>query len=155
MLCIYHIDGQVQGCGISSALAWEITWSCTKSYIKYHISIVLSHFQCCFSLKLIFNFDYCFCIINTCYPELLYKKCSYIELLWPDLSVTLIFGFVLWSHCGLVLLFGSIDLGQHWLRWWLDAWWKQSINCVHKPWDVFYLKIQKRHASISTSISGM
>ena len=32
------------------------------------------------------------------------------------------------THWGPVTLFGDIDFGQHWLRWWLVAWWIQSIT---------------------------
>ena len=32
------------------------------------------------------------------------------------------------THCGPVTLFGDIDFGQHWLRWWLVAWRIQSIT---------------------------
>ena len=30
------------------------------------------------------------------------------------------------THCGPVMLYGDIDLGQHWLRWWLAAWRHQA-----------------------------
>ena len=26
------------------------------------------------------------------------------------------------THCGLMMPYADIDLGQHWLRWWLFAW---------------------------------
>ena len=32
------------------------------------------------------------------------------------------------THWGLVTPFGDIDLGQHWLRWWLVAWRHQAIT---------------------------
>ena len=32
------------------------------------------------------------------------------------------------THWGLVTPFGDIDLGQHWLRQWLAAWWHQAIT---------------------------
>ena len=32
------------------------------------------------------------------------------------------------THCGLVMPYGDRDLGQHWLRWWLAAWWDQAIT---------------------------
>ena len=32
------------------------------------------------------------------------------------------------THCGLVMPYGDIDLGQHWLRWWLVAWRHQAIT---------------------------
>ena len=32
------------------------------------------------------------------------------------------------THCGLVTPYGDINLGQHWLRQWLVAWWHQAIT---------------------------
>ena len=32
------------------------------------------------------------------------------------------------THCGLVTLYGNIDLGQHWYRQWLVAWRLQAIT---------------------------
>ena len=32
------------------------------------------------------------------------------------------------THFGLVTLYGDIELGQHWLRLWLVAWWHQAIT---------------------------
>ena len=32
------------------------------------------------------------------------------------------------THFGLVMLYGDINLGQHWLWSWLDAWWQQAIT---------------------------
>ena len=32
------------------------------------------------------------------------------------------------NHCGLVTPYGNMDLGQHWLRLWLVAWWHQAIT---------------------------
>ena len=32
------------------------------------------------------------------------------------------------THCGLVMPYGDIDLGQHWLRHWLVAWQHQTIT---------------------------
>ena len=32
------------------------------------------------------------------------------------------------THCGLVTPFGSRDLGQHWFRQWLVAWWHQAFT---------------------------
>ena len=32
------------------------------------------------------------------------------------------------THCGLVTLYGDIDLSQHWLRQWLVATWHQAIT---------------------------
>ena len=31
-------------------------------------------------------------------------------------------------HCGQVMAYGNIHLGQHWLRLWLVAWWHQAIT---------------------------
>ena len=33
------------------------------------------------------------------------------------------------THYGLLPPFGDIDLGQHWLGWWLVAWWHQAMHC--------------------------
>ena len=32
------------------------------------------------------------------------------------------------THCGLVVPYGGINLGQHWLRYWLPAWWHQAMT---------------------------
>ena len=32
------------------------------------------------------------------------------------------------THCGLVMPYGCRDLGQHWFRKWLVAWWHQAIT---------------------------
>ena len=32
------------------------------------------------------------------------------------------------THYGIVMPYGDIDLGQHWLWSWLDAWWHQAIT---------------------------
>ena len=32
------------------------------------------------------------------------------------------------THCSLVMLYGNMDLHQHWLRCWLVAWWYQAIS---------------------------
>ena len=32
------------------------------------------------------------------------------------------------SHCALVMQYNDIDLGQHWLRYWLVGWWHQAIT---------------------------
>ena len=31
------------------------------------------------------------------------------------------------GHCGLVTPYGDIDLGQHWFRYWLVAWWHRTV----------------------------
>ena len=36
--------------------------------------------------------------------------------------------FIKLSHCGLVMPYGDIDLGQHWLRYWLAVWRHQAIT---------------------------
>ena len=33
------------------------------------------------------------------------------------------------THCGQVTPYGDIDLGQHWLRWWLAAWQQFHSEC--------------------------
>ena len=49
-------------------------------------------------------------------------------------------------HCGLVMPFGDIDLDQHWLRWWLDAWrhdgmkpLPESISTYHQMCSVAFI----------------
>ena len=32
------------------------------------------------------------------------------------------------THCGLVTPYVNIDLGQHWLKQWLGAWWHQAMT---------------------------
>ena len=32
------------------------------------------------------------------------------------------------THCGLVTLYGVIELGQYWFQWWLGALWHHSIT---------------------------
>ena len=31
------------------------------------------------------------------------------------------------THCGLMMPYGDTDLGHHWFRWWLVAWWHQAM----------------------------
>ena len=42
------------------------------------------------------------------------------------MMITDIAYFIL-THCDLVMPYGDIDLGQHWLREWLVAWRHQAI----------------------------
>ena len=37
--------------------------------------------------------------------------------------------------CGLVMPYGDIDLGQHWLRLWLVAWQHQAITWTNVDWS--------------------
>ena len=39
------------------------------------------------------------------------------------------------THCGLVTPYGDIDLGQHWLRWRLDAWRHQANTWIYVGWS--------------------
>ena len=32
-------------------------------------------------------------------------------------------------------IYGVIDLGQHWFRWWLVAWWCQAITWTNVDWS--------------------
>ena len=34
------------------------------------------------------------------------------------------------THCGLVMPYVNLELGQYWLRWWLVAWRHQAITCT-------------------------
>ena len=40
-------------------------------------------------------------------------------------------GSLILTHWGLVMPYGDIDLGQHWLRWWLVAWRQQAITWIN------------------------
>ena len=44
--------------------------------------------------------------------------------LWNGNVITL-------THCGLVVPYGDIDLGQHRLRWWLLTWWHKVITWTY------------------------
>ena len=46
---------------------------------------------------------------------------NYFKLIFTDQIVYL-------TQCGLVMSYGDIELGQHWLRWWLVAWWHKAIT---------------------------
>ena len=35
------------------------------------------------------------------------------------------------TFCGLMMLYGDIDWSQHWLRWWLVAWWHRAITLTN------------------------
>ena len=35
---------------------------------------------------------------------------------------------LLLTHCGRMTPHGDIDLGKHWLRYWLVTWWHQAIT---------------------------
>ena len=35
------------------------------------------------------------------------------------------------THCGLVTPYGDRYLGQHWLKYWLVAWWHQIITWTY------------------------
>ena len=38
------------------------------------------------------------------------------------------------THCGMVMPYGDIELGQHWLRAWFVAWWHQAITWTNVDW---------------------
>ena len=38
------------------------------------------------------------------------------------------------THCGLVTPYDDMELGQHWLRYWLVAWWHQAITRTNVDW---------------------
>ena len=50
---------------------------------------------------------------------MLIKTCCMVSLGNDELSLT---------HCGLVTPYDDRDLGQHWFRKWLVAWWHQAIT---------------------------
>ena len=35
------------------------------------------------------------------------------------------------THCGIVKPYNDIELGQHWFRYWLVAWWHQAITWIN------------------------
>ena len=35
--------------------------------------------------------------------------------------------------------YGDIDLGQHWLRWWLGVWWHQAITWTNVDYPVAFI----------------
>ena len=45
--------------------------------------------------------------------------------LTPQVPVQLVWMF---THCGLVTSHGDRNLGQHWLRLWVVAWWHQAVT---------------------------
>ena len=70
---------------------------------------------------LIFDWAVSTCIVeNLClFLEGISASVMYHNLWWPN---------VLISHCGLVVPYGDINLGHHWLRQWLVAWGLQAIT---------------------------
>ena len=53
--------------------------------------------------------------------EIILSLLGLYEITLPLISTDL-------SHGSLVTPYGDIGLGQHWLRWWLVAWWHQAIT---------------------------
>ena len=55
--------------------------------------------------------------------------CTGIKLMWQLQMYVCDWGLprTLLTYCVLATPYGDIDLGQHWLRWWLVAWWHQAI----------------------------
>ena len=52
------------------------------------------------------------------------------------------------THCGLVMPCDDINWGQHWLRWWLLAWWLKSITWINVDFPLErYLGIHLRAIS--------
>ena len=41
-------------------------------------------------------------------------------------------GLNVWTHCSLGTIHDDMDLGQHWLTWWLAAWLHQAITWTNK-----------------------
>ena len=63
-----------------------------------------------------------------------------ISLRWQWVKGWYCFLFVWLTHCSLVMPYDDINLGQHWLRSWLVAWWHQAIT-LNQCW----LTISKVH----------
>ena len=54
------------------------------------------------------------------------------QSLAEPLCNSLVFEFELrLTYCGLVMPYGDTEPGQHWLRYWLVAWWHQAITCTN------------------------
>ena len=51
------------------------------------------------------------------------------------------------THYGLVMSYNDIDLGQHWLWWWLVAWWHQAITWTNDDLSVRSSDIRLRAIS--------
>ena len=57
------------------------------------------------------------------------------------------------THCGLVMPYGNIDLGQHQFRWWLVVWWRQAITWTNvdlsRHWGLGAFPYRKFHRKCS------
>ena len=74
------------------------------------------------------------------------------------------------AHCSLMIPYGYIDLGQHWLRQWLGAWWHQAntwtnvdfssvgfsgihLRTYHEIWRYWSMKQLYEHENCISSAS--
>ena len=58
---------------------------------------------------------------------------------WSKFIFSLTYSYTCWmrmlTHCGLVTPYVDRDLGQHWLKLWLVAWWHQAITWTNVDWS--------------------
>ena len=55
------------------------------------------------------------------------------------------------THWDLMVPYGDIDLGQHWLRWWLASWWHQAITLTNAD----FLSIRSSGTNLSEILIKM
>ena len=60
---------------------------------------------------------------QTCLQKLLQKMKT-----WPQVSSLLTHWPLVTPYICIYIIYGITELHQHWLRWWLAAWWHQSIT---------------------------
>ena len=88
-------------------------WETTVLFDKMLPGILLRHLS---NFKLILSFYHTNLSLQNfqSFHPTLYWACDYFSILGL-------------THCGLVTPYGDKELCQHWLRWWLVAWWHQAI----------------------------
>ena len=66
----------------------------------------------------------CGCLVTWfCYQLIAKPGNKTAAVLWPD-PCTL-------THCGLVMLYGDVDLGEKWLRYLFVVWLQEAITCIN------------------------
>ena len=73
--------------------------------------------------------------IKFCEPALNHYQQAHVALNWALINLT---------YCGLVMPYGDIDLGQHWLRQWLVAWCTKPLP---KPILIYHITEVQWHSS--------
>ena len=51
-------------------------------------------------------------------------------------------------HLDLVTPLGDKDLGQHWLRWWVIAWWHQAIPWASDDQELCHQMVSLGHSEL-------